>query len=126
QLPQQQHLRQQQQKQQQLSPAQQQHQHQVHFATNSSTSTTTTTASSSAAVAASAAAAATTTTRTRDILYEPTNQATSKAIAANDVVSLSLTAQRRRELQLRAELQCQEQVMLSGGACTRNGDEVAL
>ncbi|XP_051859891.1 cAMP-dependent protein kinase catalytic subunit-like, partial [Drosophila albomicans] len=124
QLPQQQHLRQQQQQQQQqLSPAQQQHQHQVHFATNSSTSTTT---ASSSAAAVAAAAAATTTTRTRDILYEPTNQATSKAIAANDVVSFSLTAQRRRELQLRAELQCQEQVMLSGGACTRNGDEVAL
>ncbi|KAH8365566.1 hypothetical protein KR093_002009 [Drosophila rubida] len=109
--------------QQQPSPAQQ---HQVHFASNCSTSTTSITTPLPSSSAAATAATATT-TRTRDILYEPTNQATSKAIAANvDVVSLSLTAQRRRELQLRAELQCQEQVNLSGGACTRNGDEVAL
>ncbi|KRF97719.1 uncharacterized protein Dwil_GK26780, partial [Drosophila willistoni] len=35
----------------------------------------------------------------------------------------SVTAQRRRELQLRVEQQCQEQVT---PLSTRNGDEVAL
>ncbi|KAL7732299.1 hypothetical protein ACLKA6_018525 [Drosophila palustris] len=99
--------------QQQQQQQQKQQQHQVHFAANPSTTTTTTTTTL-------------TTTTTRDILlYEPTNQTTSKTNATNDA-NLSLTAQRRRDLQLLAEQQSKDQVKLSGGACTRNGDEVAL
>lgn len=47
------------------------------------------------------------------------NQVASTAVESH----LSVTAQRRRELQLRAEQQYQEQV---SPLSTRNGDEVAL
>ncbi|KAH8349963.1 hypothetical protein KR084_010552 [Drosophila pseudotakahashii] len=59
-------------------------------------------------------------------MYEPSanNQVASSAqVDAGGNLGLSVTAQRRRELQLQAEQQYQEQV---SPLSTRNGDEVAL
>jgi len=57
-------------------------------------------------------------------MYEPSanNQVASSAQVDGNI-GLSVTAQRRRELQLQAEQQYQEQV---SPLSTRNGDEVAL
>jgi len=57
-------------------------------------------------------------------MYEPSanNQVASSAQVDGNI-GLTVTAQRRRELQLQAEQQYQEQV---SPLSTRNGDEVAL